>query len=551
MRAKKHIHDSLSRIIASMGFTWPAKTLIEMPKEKSFGDMAVNIALLLAKEAGMPPRLLAEKIADAIKNSDGDIAGAEVAGPGFINITFAPAFWQRIIPVVEAQGASFGSSTPDTPKKVQIEYVSANPTGPLHIGHGRGAAVGDALARVLRFAGRHVETEYYINDAGRQMRLLGLSVWLRLLELAGEPVVQPEDWYRGEYIVDIARELLTQTPDLPTFPEELGIDRCLEYAMGRIFDGIRQDLADFRAHHDIWFSERALVASGAVEQTFSRLREAGCTFEQENALWFRTTSLGDDRDRVLKKSDGSLTYFASDIAYHNDKYNRGFDQVVDIWGADHHGYIPRMRAALAALGKAPECFNVLLIQFVNLLKNGEQVTMSTRAGQFETLADVVREVGADAARYMFLSRKSDSPLDFDLELVKQRTMDNPVYYVQYAHARIAAVLRKASERGIVLAPLSDAALLARLTESTEMDLLRLIDHFADVTVSAANNLAPHHISNYLRELAGALHHYYAACQVLGAKDEHFMRARLALMRATGQTLRIGLGLLGVTAPESM
>lgn len=550
MRAKTIVTTLLQNHVASMGLGWPAKAVIEIPRDKSFGDIATNIALLLAKEVKKNPRDLAQAIADSLKTKSMAVESVSVDGPGFINITLTPAFWHETIRMVEKEGASFGSSAVGGNKKIQVEYVSANPTGPLHIGHGRGAAIGDTLARVLRFAGYNVETEYYINDAGRQMRLLGLSVWLRVQDLAKKEVVWPEDWYRGDYIIDIAKELMAKTPGLEDMPEEQGVDVCFEYAMQAILDGIKEDLTVFRVGHDVWYSERSLVAKGAVERAFERLKDAGYTYEKDNALWFRTTDLGDDKDRVLRKSDGSLTYFASDIAYHNDKYNRGFEQVVDIWGYDHHGYVPRMRAAVQALGKAKEQFDVILVQLVNLLRGGEQIAMSTRAGEFETLADVMAEVGVDASRFMFLSRKSDSHLDFDLELVKQRSMDNPVYYVQYAHARISAVLRKAGERGLTL-PETGGIDYTHLHEAAELSLLQTLDKFEDVAQSAALNLAPHHISHYLMELAGELHSYYAAHQVLGSGDTELTLARLALLRAVARVVANGLDLLGVSAPDSM
>ncbi len=499
----------------------------------------------------MPPRELAAKMAEALRARDTSLACVEVAGPGFLNVTFSPDFWQDVVRRVDAGGKDFGRSSAGGGCKVQVEYVSANPTGPLHIGHGRGAAVGDTLARILRFAGYDVTTEYYINDAGRQMRLLGLSIWLRAKELAGMPVDWPEDYYRGSYIIDIAREMVEKEPDLLSLSDAEGQDRCFAYGMRTILDGIKADLREFRVEHQVWFSERSLVERGAVEETFRRLREAGLSFEKDGALWFRTTDFGDDKDRVLKKSDGSLTYFASDIAYHDDKYRRGFDRVVDVWGADHHGYVPRMRAAVQAVGRKADDLDVVLIQLVNLLENGTQVAMSTRAGQFETLADVVKEVGVDAARFMFLSRKSDSHLDFDLALVKQRSMDNPVYYVQYAHARVRSVLRKAAEAGLTLPETVDLAVLEPLSEPEDLALLRYLDRFEDVALGAAQALAPHHISYYLMELAGLLHSYYAKHPVLQAAEPSLALARLALLRAVGQVVKNGLELLGVSAPESM
>lgn len=549
MRAEQHLEASFKCLLQEMSLSWPAKAVIEPPREAKHGDLATNLALVLSKEAGLPPRELASRLAEGMCRSDPDLASVEVAGPGFLNVTFNPRFWRSVVCRVEEAGDRFGASTVGRGCTVQVEYVSANPTGPLHIGHGRGAAVGDSLARILRFAGYTVSAEYYVNDAGRQMRLLGLSIWLRVKELSGESVHWPEEYYRGAYITDIARRMLEDNPALPSLPEAEGRERCFVYGMQEILEGIKQDLKDFRVGHDVWFSERTLVEGGAVQKTFDRLNAAGLTFERDGALWFRTSQFGDDKDRVLRKADGSLTYFASDIAYHDDKFRRGFNRVVDIWGADHHGYVPRMRAAVAALGQGPEALEVVLIQLVNLLRNGEQIAMSTRAGQFETLADVVQEVGADAARFIFLLRKSDSPLDFDLEAVKQRTMENPVYYVQYAHARISSMLRKARESGVRLPAVSSSKELEGLDTEEDFALLRCMDRFEDAAGSAALSLAPHYISHYLLELAGLLHSYYAKHPVLQAGEK--VPARLALLRAVGQVLHNGLDLLGVSAPESM
>lgn len=550
MRAERHLEASLRAVLSEMGLSWPEKAVIESPRDARHGDLASNVALVLARQAGMPPRELAARVAEALWKADPLLQAVDVAGPGFLNVTFSPGFWHETVLLAEKAGDAFGASGVGRGTRIQVEFVSANPTGPLHIGHGRGAAVGDSVARILRFAGFDVSTEYYINDAGRQMRLLGLSVWLRAKELAGLPVTWPDDYYRGAYIVDIAREMLAEDPNLATLPDAEGEARCFAYGMRQILDGIKKDLAEFRVDHQVWFSERSLVEGGAVETTFKRLEQAGLTFERDGALWFRTTDFGDDKDRVLRKSDGTLTYFASDIAYHDDKYRRGFDRVVDVWGADHHGYIPRMRAAVQAVGRKAGDLDVVLIQLVNLLRNGEQIAMSTRAGQFETLEAVVREVGVDAARFMFLSRKSDSHLDFDLELVKQRTMDNPVYYVQYAHARVSSVLRKAAESGV---PAEGVGVeeLAPLCSAEDLALLRAVDRFEDVAQDAALGLAPHHISYYLMEIAGQLHSYYARHPVLQAGDEATVKARLALLRTVGTVVKNGLSLLGVSAPESM
>jgi arginyl-tRNA synthetase len=432
--------------------------------------------------------------------------------------------------------------------KVQVEYVSANPTGPLHIGHGRGAALGDSLTRILEKAGFDVEAEYYINDAGRQMLILGGSILYRARQLGGQSPAEPEDYYKGEYITEIAAELMKQRPDLLTLPEEEAVEVCKVYGKDDILEGIKADLAAFGVRHDVWFSEKSLVTDGKVDETFADLTASGMGYEADGAYWFRSTQLGDDKDRVLRKSNGDTTYFASDIAYHDNKFKRGFDLVVDIWGADHHGYVPRMMAACEALGK-PGGLSVILVNLVNLLRDGQPIAMSTRAGQFETLKDVVDEVGSDAARFMFLSRKSDSKLDFDLELVKQKSMDNPVYYVQYAYARIRSLGRKAEETGVAPAAVSPVS-LALLDTEHDMEMLRLLDQYPDYVESAARTQSPHLISMYLQELASTLHRYYTNCHVLSAERD-VAEARLMLLNCVAGVLRNGLGLLGVNAPDSM
>jgi arginyl-tRNA synthetase len=550
MRSCQTLETLLRGFVADHGWTWPDKAQATPAKDEKFGDVACNLAMVLAGQAGKKPRDLAEDVAGFLRGAGQDVAKVEVAGPGFVNVYYSPAFWQRTVAEALGQGPDFGRVDLGAGRKVQVEYVSANPTGPLHIGHGRGAAVGDSLARILRFSGHEVSTEYYLNDAGRQMNLLGLSVWYRAQQELGLSPEEPADYYKGEYIRDIARRMLEQRPDLPSLPEAQRTDLCRQAAQDEILAGIKQDLNDFRAEHQVWFSERSLIESGAVERAFAHLRQSGYAFDRDGAFWFETTKLGDDKDRVLRKSDGSLTYFASDIAYHDDKYARGFSMVVDIWGADHHGYVLRMQAAATALGQPKGALEVILVQLVNLLRGGEPVAMSTRSGQFDTLAEVCAEVGVDAARFMFLSRKSDSHLDFDLELVKQKSMDNPVYYVQYAHARICSLGRKAAERGFV-AGSPDPAGLARLDTPEDLRLLRLLARFPDVVEGAARQLAPHFVSFYLMELAGELHRYYTMHQVLGADSQDLAQARLLLLQAVAQVLRNGLNLLGVDAPESM
>jgi arginyl-tRNA synthetase len=550
VRTSALLNSLLEQCLDDLGLRKPDKAAIEAPKDKKFGDLAANWALALAGETKQKPRPLAEKLAAALRGSSEHIASVTVAGPGFLNVAFTPAFLQAGIPLVESLGDGFGSSQVGRGVRVQVEFVSANPTGPLHIGHGRGAAVGDSLARVLRFAGFDVETEYYINDAGRQMNTLGLSILMRAREAerASNAEDFPEDCYRGEYIRDIASDMLKADASLLSAPEGEAVERCRVYGMKIILDGIRNDLENFNVRPDVWFSERSLAETGAVERALEYLRESGYAREKDGALWFTTTAFGDDKDRVLRKSDGSLTYFASDIAYHADKFSRGFSRVIDIWGADHHGYIARMRAAAAALGRPAESLDVVLVQLVNLLRDGGRIAMSTRAGAYETLADVISEVGTDAARFMFLTRKSDSKLDFDLALARRRGMENPVYYVQYAHARVCALRRRAEERGIDPADPGDLGLLV-LDE--ELNLLRTLDRFPSVVEDAAGAAAPHLISFFIMELAGMLHSYYAAHQVLTAEVPGLTAARMRLLGAVGQCLKNGLNLIGVSAPTAM
>ncbi len=552
MRATTHLRELLEKALAARDIAWPEKTTIEPPRDKAHGDLATNVAMVASKQAKMPPRQLAEAIREELFAAGGDIAAVDVAGPGFLNVTFAPAFWQRTVLEVAAAGDDYGKLSIGAGTRIQVEFVSANPTGPLHIGHGRGAAVGDTLARVLRAAGFDVETEYYINDAGRQMRILGMSILYRYRELLGEPVTEPEDYYRGEYVKELAQELIDRDGKaLLELPEAKAMDVCRLHGEKRILDGIKKDLEDFRVHHDVWFPESTLFAAGAVDRTFAELKAKNLAYDKDGALWFATTNFGDDKDRVLVKSGGELTYFASDIAYHDDKFRRGFDIAVDIWGADHHGYVPRMKACVAALGRDSEAsLKVILVQLVNLLRGGEQIAMSTRAGKFETLADVVAEVGADAARFMFLSRKSDSHLDFDLDAVKQQSMDNPVYYVQYAYARVKSLFAKAAERGFAPAP-ATPELLARCDTAEDLELLKLLEQYPDTIAAAARTFSPHLVSFYLRDLAGRLHRYYTVNPVLTAGDDALVAARLHLLDAVAAVVKNGLRLLGVSAPDKM
>ncbi|WP_291319114.1 arginine--tRNA ligase [Desulfonatronospira sp.] len=551
MFAREYVQKHLWDAVHELDLEWPEKASIEPPREKSFGDLACNLAMLLAGQTGEKPRDLAARLKDLLQERAEQLQGIEIAGPGFLNFSFKPSFWQSIIPVIQNEQDTFGSSDLGRKKRVQIEYVSANPTGPLHIGHGRGAALGDSLARIMRFAGFEASTEYYLNDAGRQMHVLGESVLIRYEQLCGLATELSQEHYQGEYLQEDARKLFARHgKTLLDQDRDIAIALCREQAVQSILAGIKDDLEHFGVEHQVWFSEQDLYDRGEVQKTLQWLQKRDLAYIHDGALWFRSTSLGDDKDRVLQKSDGTLTYFASDIAYHHNKFNRGFETVVDIWGADHHGYVPRMQAAIQALGRPARSLRVILVQLVNLLRAGQQVSMSTRSGEFVPLRQVMEEVGVDACRFIFLSRKSDSHLDFDLEEVKKKSMDNPVFYVQYAHARICSVFAKAAERGIGIDP--DPQILLHLLDSQEdLELLKQLEMFPDMVQAAARNLSPHHISFYLRELAGLLHRYYTVHSVLNADSRELIQARMLLLQTTATVIRNGLRLLGVHAPEKM
>jgi arginyl-tRNA synthetase len=434
-------------------------------------------------------------------------------------------------------------------QKVQVEFVSANPTGPLHIGHGRGAAVGDAVASLLQAAGFDVQREYYVNDAGNQVATLGRSIWMRLRELNGETVDFPEDGYQGEYVRDLASQLNGLTPAVVGFEADEAIQHCAQFGMKKILGWISEDLEAFGITFDNWFSEQSLYDSNMVKTELDKLAEKGLSYQQDDALWLRTTDYGDDKDRVLIKSDGSPTYFASDVAYHMEKFDRGFKRVIDVWGADHHGYVPRMKAVVAGLGHPPEDLEVLLIQMVNLLRDGQPYTMGKRSGNFIALREVVDEVGRDACRFFFLMRRSDSQLDFDLELAKRQSNDNPVYYVQYAHARVCSINRNAADQGVEL-PAPGAVDLSCLTLSEELALAKMLARYTETVIGAAQNCEPHRIVYYLQELAAQFHSYYNRQKVL-VDDLAATRARLYLVNGVRTVLANALNLLGVDAPERM
>jgi len=520
------------------------------PKEEAHGDFASNLALTVASRAGRPPREIALGLAAELQ-ADSLFQRVEVAGPGFLNLFVAPKWWQEDLRAMALAGEAYGQSDAGRGKRVQVEFVSANPTGPLHVGHGRGAAVGDSLARVLEAAGFLVEREYYTNDVGNQMNTLGASVHLRYQELFGRDPSFPKEYYQGDYIRDIARDVQSVHGDrYLDAPLESCLDFFVQTAVRTIGGGIRRDLEDFGVAFDLWFSEKSLHDTGLVERTISELRAEGHIYEQEGALWFRSTAFGDEKDRVVRRSNGALTYFAADIAYHRHKLGRGYDFIVDIWGADHHGYVPRVKAAVQAMGYGKDAVRVLLVQLVNLLEGGKLKAMSTRAGEFVTLREVLDDVGRDAARFMFLTRRCDSHLDFDLDLARSQSQDNPVYYVQYAHARLNSVFKNAEQQGIpVLQPVD--VNVGMLDSPEDLQVLKRLNCFPQVVADSALALEPHRVSYYLTQLAGQLHGYYARHRFLDEGDADLTQARLLLARVARHVFRKGLGLLGVSAPETM
>jgi len=559
------------------------KILVTQTKDRSHGDLASNLALQLAKPMGVNPRQAAELLVAALP-SDAAIRNVDIAGPGFINFFVDPAAGFAVIDQILAAGAEYGRSQVGAGKRVQVEFVSANPTGPLHVGHGRGAAYGAVVADLLEAVGFDVHREYYVNDAGRQMHILATSVWLRYLELCGQRFTFPANGYKSDgYIYDIARTLHSEhgedyavevaevfdgvpadEPDggdkevhidalILRTRELLGDNRyryVFELALNSILDDIRDDLAEFGANYEEWYSEQSLEDRGLVNLVIERLRELGHVYEREGALWFRSTDFGDDKDRVVQRDNGQTTYFASDIAYHMEKFERGFERVIDVWGADHHGYVPRVKAALTALGYDASRLDVLLVQFAILYRGGERVQMSTRSGSFVTLRELREEVGNDAARFFYVMRKAEQHLDFDLDLAKSQSNDNPMYYIQYAHARVCSVFKQLASRGWVHDQAEAAAHFALLTETHEQNLLKRLTHYPELVERAALAHEPHQLVHFLRDLANDFHTYYNAHAFL-VDEEGLRNARLSLVAATRQVLANGLGLLGVTAPEEM
>ncbi len=551
----------------------PAIIPVERSRREGQGDYASGVALISARAMGVKPRDLAAMIRDALP-ANSLVEATEIAGPGFINFYIAAAALTEVVSEVLTQRDTYGTGGVHQTERILLEYVSANPTGPLHVGHGRGAAYGDTLARLLRAAGHHVETEYYVNDIGRQMDILSVSVWVRYMQSAGVPIVLPKAAYQGDYVIAIANRLRALPgTDFVSAPvamtqwdgcsddelldafirhvrNELGgarFNQLREFALTAMINVIRTDLETIGVLHDTWFFESQVMNSGELETTLAALDQSGCLYQKEGATWFRSSDYGDEKDRVLRRSNGELTYFATDIAYHLNKLQRGYDRVINVWGADHHGYIARMKAAVAAAGESPERLHITIVQFATLWRGKEKIPMSTRAGEFVSLAEMVAEIGRDATRFFYASRKPEQHLDFDLELAKSRSNENPVYYVQYAHARVCSVLNQLTKRGIKRNVNGDHSLL---NEELELNLIKQIAQFPEVIASAAQGLEPHQLAYYLRDLATDFHTFYNRIRILDCAPAQ-RDARLNLIDAVRQVLVNGLDILGVSAPEAM
>jgi len=544
---KKKLHHIIEQAVKQLGVSAP-EIVIELPKEESFGDLATPVAMSLSKILKKPPRKIAEDIVNAIAEKD-VFEKIDIAGPGFINFTFSKQYICSELKSLIKDGSGFLRADVGKGRRIQIEFVSANPTGPLHLGHGRGAAVGAALSNLLSAAGYKVEKEFYINDAGRQVSLLGESVFARYIQLCGnESYPFPEDGYRGDYITDLAKEYKEKVgavcQDLKN-----GLIAAREFAYKKMLEVIKEDLKEFNVTFDTWQSERELYEKGEVAQSITDLKKRDYIYEEEGAIWFRSTAFGDDKDRVVVKKDGEHTYFAPDIAYHRKKIQKGFDELVDIWGADHHGYIPRIQAVIQALGYPKESLKVLLVQIVSLLRGGKPVQMSKRAGEFVTLKEVMDEVGADTTKFIFLTRRPDSHLEFDLEVAKAQSSENPVFYVQYANARINSIFAHAKEQGISIENLQGAD-FSLLSLPEEMRIIKKLLSYQMVFEGAAIAHEPHRITFYLQELAGMFHPYYHKYKVV-TDDANLTKARLALCEAVRIVLKDGFEILGLSAPERM
>jgi arginyl-tRNA synthetase len=519
---------------------------LTVPPKKEFGDFASNFAMQSARALRCNPRVLAQYIVENLDCSY--VKKAEIAGPGFINFYLNPDWvYDMLARIVEA-GENYGNLPKASDEKIQLEYVSANPTGPLHVGHGRGAAVGSALANLLKAAGYDVEQEYYINDAGNQMNNLARSVNARYLELLGKEIEFPEDGYHGHDIIDTAQRIINKYGD--RFLQMAEAERLEEFktiAYQEKLAALKEDLERFNVRFDVWFSEKTLHEANKIKEACDRLLEKGYMYEQDGALWLHSTAFGDDKDRVVIRDNGVPTYFAADIAYHANKFGRGFDRVINLWGADHHGYIARMKAAMQCMGYQPEQLEILILQMVRLLRDGQEVKMSKRTGQSVTLNELIDEVGTDAARFFFVMRSIDSQLDFDLDLAKKKSNDNPVFYVQYAHARICSIMRQVAEAGIEVQGKGDYKLL---TEPVEVDLIKKLGEYPEMLATAAKERAVQQVAHYVYDLAGLFHSAYNQCRILGV-NEDLQQARLAMVIAVGHVVRHALSILGVSAPEKM
>lgn len=523
---------------------------LEVPREEKHGDLSTNLALLLGSNLKKNPRDLAEKIKGLVNLNGKAIGKVEIAGPGFLNFFFDQPFIMKNLTNILIDDDEYGKSSIGQNKKVQVEFVSANPTGPLHVGHGRGAAIGDTLSNLLKAAGFQVDKEYYINDRGIQIEKLGLSTWRRYQELYGLKVEFPEGGYKGEYIRDIAREIMKKEGDILLHKkEEEVLSHFSCYAANTILEGIKRDLVDFGVFFDTWFSEQSLFESNEKDKALRLLEGKGFLYRAEGALWFKSTLFGDEKDRVIIKSNGQETYFASDILYLMNKYARQYRQIINVWGADHHGYIPRMKGLAKALGRSEDDLKIVLVQLVNLIREGRQISMSTRAGEFTDLSQVIKEVGKDVARYFFLMRRSDSHLDFDLDLAKKQSAENPVYYVQYAHARVCSLERMAAQAGITIDPPRETD-LSPLILPEELELMKILISYPDLIEESALALEPHRLTHYLQEVAGKFHAYYNRYRIIG-EEEQVSKARIALARAVRIVIRNALTLLGVDVPERM
>lgn len=523
--------------------------ILEVPREKAHGDYSTNMAMQLARVAKKAPRMIAEELVRHFDKTKASIEKIEIAGPGFINFYMDNSYLTNLIPLIIEAGASYGQTNVGQGQRVQVEFVSANPTGSLHLGHARGAAVGDSLCNVLEKAGFEVTREYYINDAGNQIFNLAKSVEARYFQALGLDKDMPEDGYYGEDIVELGKQLAKEHGDkLVALDEEERLKLFREYGLNYEMNKIKKDLEDFRVHFDVWYSETSLYHNGKIEKALQALREKGHIYEQDGATWFRSTAFGDDKDRVLIKQDGSYTYLLPDIAYHQDKLQRGFTKLINIWGADHHGYIPRMKAAIEALGYDPAVLEVEIIQLVSLYQNGEKVKMSKRTGKAVTMRDLMEEVGLDATRYFFAMRSSDTHLDFDMDLAVSQSNENPVYYAQYAHARVCSILRQGAEQNLTY---EGTQKLEYIQSEKEIELLKKLGEFPSAVSEAALKRTPHRITNYVFDLASALHSFYNAEKVIDPENKEKSQARLALVKAVQITLQNALALIGVSAPEKM